>query len=543
MADEILKKSRVIGYEELEDTTDSDYLFVDNATSGTHKLKANVLKRAHLTDEQIAAIRQIGAQVLSTIPSDYITISAVLNEVQKIVIGDANAIPFTDWTYNKYINVAPVPDLENMHANTQYRCIVVNCTKGDKFRLNGYGGGSPRLWAFINVNGTVSSMSGVSARGEDLELIVPNNCNKIVINDRDKSGTCYKNNVAITGWSDGYTITVAPVIDLDNPVSNNDYRYLILDCAEGDIFTINGHGGGSPRLWAFLNSNGTVSSMSAVGIVAEDLELVTPRNCTKLVLNDRDKTGIVYIGKKTVTIYDSPYKGKTLSILGDSISTFEGYIVDGNRTFYPRGTVQDVNDTWWMKLINALGMKLDTNNSYSGTTVSTYKDGPNAACLTRCQNLGESPDVIIVFMGINDFNDGCPVGTYDGTTAIPTTTKTFTDAYAVLLDKLLTKYQTSEVWICTIGPCEHNHESTEFPEINVNGETLAEYNQAIIKLANAFGVKVLYHNTAGFRYHNWEVYSTDGLHPTKYGHSLIANNDIRQLDPTVLTRYSTSEEG
>ena len=541
MADEILKKSRVIGYDELDETTDSDYLFVDNAVSGTHKLKANVLKRAHLTDEQIAAIKAIGENVKASIPADYITISSVVEELQKIIIGNAKIIPVTDWTYGKYIDTAPAPDLNNPQVNASYRCMIVACAKGDKFKINGYGGGSPRLWGFINTNGTVSSMSGISARGEDLELIVPNNCNTLVINDRDKTGKCYRNNVEISAWNDGHSIALAPVINVDSPVNSSEYRYIVLDCEEGDVFTINGYGGGRARLWAFLNVNGFVTTMSGVSARAEDLELTTPKNCTKLIINDRDRTGTSYIGTKTVTMYDSIYKGKTLSILGDSISTFDGYIVDGNRTFYPRGTVQDVNDTWWMKLINALGMKLDTNNSYSGTTVSTYKDGPNAACLTRCQNLGTSPDVIIVYMGINDFNDGCPVGTYDGTTELPTTTKTFTDAYAVLLDKLLKKYQTSEVWICTIGPCEHNNESIEFPEINEAGVSLAEYNRAIIKIADAFSVKVLRHDLAGIRYHNQQLYLS-GLHPTKYGHSLIANNDIKQLDPTIMTRYPIQDE-
>ena len=55
------------------------------------------------------------------------------------------------------------------------------------------------------------------------------------------------------------------------------------------------------------------------------------------------------------------YKGKVISILGDSISTFAGYIpvADGfNLEHLPRypqdNLLTDVNETWWMQVINQL---------------------------------------------------------------------------------------------------------------------------------------------------------------------------------------------
>ena len=55
-----------------------------------------------------------------------------------------------------------------------------------------------------------------------------------------------------------------------------------------------------------------------------------------------------YNGEK---ISNSLY-GKKLSILGDSISTYNGYIPSGYDNFYPSGDVDNVNKTWWMSLIN-----------------------------------------------------------------------------------------------------------------------------------------------------------------------------------------------
>ena len=59
-------------------------------------------------------------------------------------------------------------------------------------------------------------------------------------------------------------------------------------------------------------------------------------------------------------------------ILGDSYSTYEGYIPDGFSAFYPYPTadVSDVNMTWWMQVVNKMGGTLFVNNSYSGTCVA-----------------------------------------------------------------------------------------------------------------------------------------------------------------------------
>lgn len=59
-------------------------------------------------------------------------------------------------------------------------------------------------------------------------------------------------------------------------------------------------------------------------------------------------------------------------------------------------------------------------------------------------------------------------------------------------------------------------------------------------LARAFGVKVLDHNRCGLTYQNMDTYNPDELHPNKFGHSLVANNDIRQMDGTVGRRYPLS---
>jgi len=237
--------------------------------------------------------------------------------------------------------------------------------------------------------------------------------------------------------------------------------------------------------------------------------------------------------------FASAYAGKKLSVLGDSISTFAGYVPAGNAVWYTGSNdgVSSVDDIWWMKLISALEIKLLVNNSWSGSRVTTTNGQTASGCYSRCENLGTDPDVIIVYMGINDFNNGVALGAYDGTGKFPIVTTAFREAYAIMLNKILTKYPEAEVWVCTLPCCERTGENT-FPETNGNGVTLDAWNGAIRELAALFGVKVLEFAKCGLTYQNMHLYmgdydSGEGLHPNAAGHSRIADMAIRQMDAGV----------
>jgi lysophospholipase L1-like esterase len=295
----------------------------------------------------------------------------------------------------------------------------------------------------------------------------------------------------------------------DNPLKLNEDEYLTI-CLPTDTASFKYGAYGTDKKFLFVSNGKFTETSSSIGIKAE----------------------VIAVKENSI------YNGKKLSILGDSISTFSGYIPEGNVTYYPQGTVQSVSDTWWYKLYTALGMTLDVNNSWSGSRVTTTAGDDSAGCMTRCENLG-NPDVIIVYMGINDFNNEVALGTYDGTSALPNDTTKFREAYSIMLNKILTKYQSAEVWVATLPQCERNGE-TGFPEVNGNGVALVEFNKAIKELAEAFGVKVLDHNKCGLTYQNMPTFNPDNLHPNKYGHSLFANNDIRQMDNAVRKRYVIS---
>ena len=237
------------------------------------------------------------------------------------------------------------------------------------------------------------------------------------------------------------------------------------------------------------------------------------------------------------------YEGKYISILGDSISTFEEWIPSSNRVYYDghKCGVSSVSDTWWKKLITALDMNLCVNNSWSGSRVTTTDSWRSAGCTIRCRQLHKeaiTPDVIIVYMGINDFNNNVPLGSYDGTGLIPNNTKSFREAYANMLKSLVSHYKNAEIWVCTLP--YSNAADTQLLDVpcNKNGTTLTDYNDAIRELAEAFHVNVIDFANCGIDSQNFSQYLGDykpdtkrALHPNRFGHSLLANTAIKTLVP------------
>ena len=108
-----------------------------------------------------------------------------------------------------------------------------------------------------------------------------------------------------------------------------------------------------------------------------------------------------------------------ISILGDSYSTFVGYIPDGNAVWYDGTTrmtdVTAVQQTWWWKVVREGGYLLEKNDSYSGATVcyTGYDDADysDRSFITRLPRVG-SPDILLIFGCTNDSWAGAKTGEY-----------------------------------------------------------------------------------------------------------------------------------
>ena len=121
---------------------------------------------------------------------------------------------------------------------------------------------------------------------------------------------------------------------------------------------------------------------------------------------------------------------KSVSILGDSYSTFEGYVQpDTNFVWYlktpPKGRKTDmvsVRNTWWHQFIKENNYRLCVNNS-----------------------LG-CPDIIFIFGATNDYWAKSPLGEYKYADWSKKDLYSFRPAMAYMLDTMIDYYPNVEIY-------------------------------------------------------------------------------------------------
>ena len=201
-------------------------------------------------------------------------------------------------------------------------------------------------------------------------------------------------------------------------------------------------------------------------------------------------------------------KGKKLSILGDSLSTYEGVSNDRNANSSIFGNPAryrapfPLEKTYWMRLIDSLGMTLCVNNSWSGGNLSGAND-PDSG-VNRAKNLsrddGTAPDIIILLMGINDL----------GRNVAP---DVFASDYQKTLGIFKNKYP--EAYVCCVN----------IPDRDILLKKRAEVFNGIIKsAAKQAGENFFVADLFGSRLNNDFYYmnTIDGIHPDEDGMVIIA---------------------
>lgn len=225
--------------------------------------------------------------------------------------------------------------------------------------------------------------------------------------------------------------------------------------------------------------------------------------------------------------------GTTFSILGDSISTYQGYNPVGYSAFFPEyGEVAEVEDTWWQRVADDLELTLYTNGSSSGATVagdSTGTENPQCGCNElRTNDLsgpeGACPDRIVIFLGTNDMLKAIPLGDNDGTGLVDEgEVATFSDAYTLMLDKVQANYPLAEIYCCTLLPVGDYGTKTPYVEfVNSAQLTSADYGEVIVQIAENRGLPVIDLSDCGITIENLHKMTSDGVHPTVEGMRCIA---------------------
>lgn len=155
-------------------------------------------------------------------------------------------------------------------------------------------------------------------------------------------------------------------------------------------------------------------------------------------------------------IFASAQSSKSVSILGDSYSTYEGYITpDTNFIWYnavpdmKRTDVTSVTETWWYKYIKENGYRLCVNNSFSGATICNTgyrkEDYSDRSFVTRLNKLG-CPDLIFIFGATNDSWANSPIGEYKYGEWTKQDLYSFRPAMACLLSRMKERYVNTQLY-------------------------------------------------------------------------------------------------
>lgn len=83
-----------------------------------------------------------------------------------------------------------------------------------------------------------------------------------------------------TDISVGSTVDLTPIVAV-----SAQYSYCIYNCAEGDVFTLSGHGGSAGRMWAFIDSSNKLLSVAQAELTEDNLIITAPANTSKIIVN------------------------------------------------------------------------------------------------------------------------------------------------------------------------------------------------------------------------------------------------------------------
>lgn len=228
----------------------------------------------------------------------------------------------------------------------------------------------------------------------------------------------------------------------------------------------------------------------------------------------------------------SSLEDKTISIQGDSISTFAGTITDGNATYYSASHkfVNSIDATWWGLLINECRMRLIRNDAWSGSRISGT--GDNAMCsVARCSNIKHinstvdtyqygAPEIIVVMAGTNDVSGNVEMGTADGAVT------TYMGAFKTMLANLKSKCRNAKIVVFQL------YRGNVLDYANSGGKHQYEYQEAMANLCRRYGVYYIGPEHFDLSFPNLQYYtcdnslsdygpptytSTDYLHPNMQG--------------------------
>ena len=289
------------------------------------------------------------------------------------------------------------------------------------------------------------------------------------------------------------------------------------------------------------------------------------------VIAAREREAAEYAEK--LAAVKAAYGGKYISLIGDSISSFNGVTnnvqysdaLAMNRCYYSTTYMNDYTQMYWGRLAKDCGMELCVINGWSSSkvygggqdknnNVDATKDNMLVRSTTLHNNQGQKPDVILLYMGINDVSYKNWSDLYDRLIAangktqeqivgewmvgvnatyeankeqiIPGETYTSWEAsYALSLAQMRQNYPDAEIHIINLTRSYHH---------SGEAEKVEKANTCLAALAAYFGVGLIDQANNQVNFGNCHLYGADeadpmGMHPNLRGHAALTKLIVETL--------------
>lgn len=221
--------------------------------------------------------------------------------------------------------------------------------------------------------------------------------------------------------------------------------------------------------------------------------------------NSRLNVGFIERGGKL-----SPLEDRTISIQGDSTTTFAGTITDGNAAYYSvnHKYVNTIDATWWGLLVNECRMRLIRNDAWSGSRISG--SGANAMNNTaRCAALKNidsevdtyqfgAPEIIVIMAGTNDVSGNVALGEIGSTDVT-----NYIGAFTMMLRNIKTQCRNSKIVVFQL------YRGNNYDYTNTGGTHQYEYQEAMEKVCKIYGAHYVGPEHFGISYPNTNYFTCD----------------------------------
>ena len=272
-------------------------------------------------------------------------------------------------------------------------------------------------------------------------------------------------------------------------------------------------------------------------VVLLSRETINDYTIGNLNLSNNQQTVMETDAKRRIAGKFTDNRPMTDGLKTDALSKFRIYKEKLKCSFLGDSITEGINTTktYHEYLAELCGIEA-RNFGANGSCISTYTLDASLhyyCMVERVETVDKDSDMVFVFGGTNDFNRGCPMGTFESKDK-----NTFKGALSVMLQYLKDHFPNKKIYLLT--PIRRGIFDSQPTDLQANsiGLYLTDYVDAIKEAGELFDIEVIdLHTLTGLNPNDKECAdqyfhnsgSIDNLHPNAKGHLVIAETICRHL--------------